>query len=74
MSFTEGFKEAAEKFAVEANISPPMELEQLDERIKIRSAIQNGNIQEAMRMVTSLHPEILDDNSKLFFHLQVKIF
>ncbi|MCL4144432.1 UNVERIFIED_CONTAM: hypothetical protein GTU68_000132 [Idotea baltica] len=47
-----------------------MALEHLDERIKIRTAIQNGNIQEAMRMVTALHPEILDDNSKLFFHLQ----
>ncbi|KAB7502641.1 Glucose-induced degradation protein 8-like protein [Armadillidium nasatum] len=66
----EGFKEAAEKFSVEANIKPPMDLERLDERIKIRTAIQNGHIQEAMRMVTALHPEILDDNSKLFFHLQ----
>ncbi|CAL4126369.1 unnamed protein product, partial [Meganyctiphanes norvegica] len=68
-----GFKEAAEKFAVEANISPPMDLDQLDERIRIRSAIQAGHFQEAMRMVTALHPEILDDNSQLYFHLQQQV-
>ena len=48
-----------------------MDLSQLDDRIKIRTAIQNGNIQDAMRMLTNLHPEILDDDSQLFFHLQV---
>lgn len=69
----EGFKEAAGKFAVEANISPPMDLDQLDERIHIRSAIQAGHFQEAMRMVTALHPEILDDNSQLYFHLQQQV-
>lgn len=69
--FSEGFKEAAEKFSIEANIKPPMDLDQLDERIRIRSAIQTGRFQDAMRMVTALHPEILDDNSQLYFHLQV---
>ena len=48
-----------------------MDLDQLDERIRIRSAIQAGRFQDAMRMVTLLHPEILDDNSQLYFHLQV---
>ncbi|KAK7071996.1 Glucose-induced degradation complex subunit [Halocaridina rubra] len=69
----EGFKEAAEKFSIEANIKPPMDLDQLDERIRIRSAIQAGHFQEAMRMVTALHPEILDDNSQLYFHLQQQV-
>ncbi|KAK8384517.1 hypothetical protein O3P69_014234 [Scylla paramamosain] len=69
----EGFKEAAEKFSIEANIKPPMDLDQLDERIRIRTAIQNGQFQEAMRMVTALHPEILDDNSQLYFHLQQQV-
>ena len=31
----EGFKEAAEKFAVEAGFKAPAELERLDERIKV---------------------------------------
>lgn len=70
----EGFKEAAEKFATEAGVSPPQDLSLMDERIRIRSAIQDGSIQEAMRMVTTLHPEILDDNSELYFHLQVSSY
>ena len=70
----EGFKDAAEKFATEANVEPDMDLGQLDERISIRNHIQTGDIQTAMRLVAELHPEILDDNSKLFFHLQVIYF
>lgn len=69
----EGFKEAAEKFSVEAGISPPCDLDQLDERIRIRNTIHQGQFQEAMRLVTQLHPEILDDNSQLYFHLQQQV-
>ena len=48
-----------------------MDLDQLDERIKIRDAIQNGRIQEAISLVNSLHPELLDNDRYLYFHLQV---
>jgi len=67
---TEGFKEAAEKFQMESGIKPSMDLGNLDERIKIRDAIQNGHIQEAIAMVNNLHPELLDNDRYLFFHLQ----
>ncbi|XP_076306780.1 GID complex subunit 8 homolog protein Houki isoform X1 [Tachypleus tridentatus] len=67
---TEGFKEAAEKFRIESGISPAVDLDTLDERIKIRDAIQSGKIQEAIAMVNNLHPELLDNNRYLFFHLQ----
>ena len=67
---TEGFKEAAEKFAVEAGFKAPAELERLDERIKIRDAIQAGKIQEATALVNQLHPDLLDSDRYLFFHLQ----
>lgn len=50
-----------------------MELDTLDERIKIRDAIQNGRIQEAISLVNSLHPELLDSDKYLYFHLQVKL-
>lgn len=66
----EGFKEAAEKFRIESGIQPSMDLDQLDERIKIRDAIQNGRIQEAISLVNSLHPELLDNDRYLYFHLQ----
>lgn len=70
----EGFKEAAEKFRIESGIQPSMDLDQLDERIKIRDAIQNGRIQEAISLVNSLHPELLDNDRYLYFHLQVFFF
>nr|CAG4645090.1 EOG090X0CTI [Leptodora kindtii] len=67
---TEGFKEAAEKFAHESGIKAPPELEHLDERIKIRDSIQAGRIQEATALVNQLHPDLLDSDRYLFFHLQ----
>lgn len=67
---TEGFKEAAEKFQVEAGLEPSVELNTLDERILIRDAVQNGRVQEATRLVNQLHPELLDNDRYLFFHLQ----
>jgi len=67
---TEGFKEAAEKFQMESGIKPSVDLDTLDERIKIRDAIQNGRIQDAVAMVNKLHPELLDNDRYLFFHLQ----
>ncbi|EQB77207.1 hypothetical protein CB1_000262005 [Camelus ferus] len=67
---TEGFKEAAEKFRMESGIEPSVDLETLDERIKIREMILKGQIQEAIALINSLHPELLDTNRHLYFHLQ----
>jgi hypothetical protein len=67
----EGFKEAAEKFQQESGISPSMDLDSLDDRIRIRDAIQSGRIQEATALVNQLHPELLDNDRYLYFHLQV---
>jgi hypothetical protein len=69
--FSEGFKEAAEKFRMESGIEPSVDLETLDERIKIREMILKGQIQEAIALINSLHPELLDTNRYLYFHLQV---
>lgn len=66
----EGFKEAAEKFQIEAGLEPSIELNSLDDRILIREAVQNGRIQEATHLVNQLHPELLDNDRYLFFHLQ----
>ncbi|MBN3311393.1 GID8A protein, partial [Atractosteus spatula] len=70
---TEGFKEAAEKFRMESGIEPSIDLDSLDERIKIREMILKGQIQEAIALINSLHPELLDTNRYLYFHLQVKL-
>lgn len=42
----------------------------LDDQIKIRDAVEAGRIGEAIELVNEVDPEILDTDSKLFFHLQ----
>ena len=69
---TEGFKDAAEKFESEAGLSAPREIHQMGHRIRIRECIQTGRIEQAVGMVHELHPELLDDDRYLFFHLQVR--
>lgn len=69
--FSEGFKEAAEKFQMESGVGPAIELNSLDDRIRIRDAIQKGRIQEATALINQLHPEMLDNDRYLYFHLQV---
>ena len=73
MCFKEGFKEAAEKFRMESGLQPNLDLDTLDERIRIREAIQEGNIQDAISMVNDLCPELLDSDRYLYFHLQVVV-
>ncbi|KAK5645710.1 hypothetical protein RI129_004174 [Pyrocoelia pectoralis] len=67
---TEGFKEAAEKFQLESGVIPTVDLNSLDNRIQIRDAIMNGRIQEATALINQLHPELLDNDRYLYFHLQ----
>lgn len=71
--FLEGYKEAAEKFSEEADVHFPSEAysENLDSRIQIRLAIQEGRLRDAIHMVNDLHPELLDVNKYLAFHLLV---
>ena len=70
---TEGFKEAAEKFAEEAGIAlNNVDLNSLDERLRIREAIESGNIQEAINLINKKAPELLDQNRQLAFHLKVR--
>lgn len=58
---------------MESGIEPSVDLDSLDERIKIREMILKGQIQDAIALINSLHPELLDTNRYLYFHLQVKI-
>ncbi|XP_043189987.1 glucose-induced degradation protein 8-A homolog isoform X1 [Amphibalanus amphitrite] len=67
---TEGFKDAAEKFSQESGVSAGVNLSSLDDRIKIRDAIREGRISDATDVVNKLHPELLDSDRYLYFHLQ----
>jgi len=66
---TEGFKEAADKFHTESGVRAKFDQDTIEERIKIREAIQAGHIQEAISLINSLNPELLDNNKYLYFHL-----
>jgi len=67
---TEGFKDAAERFQEEAGVSAGQDLSMLDNRINIRDNIQAGKIEEAITLVNQLHPQLLDNDRYLLFHLQ----
>lgn len=58
----EGYKSAAVKFAQEANISPQVDLESIQERVEIRNAIHRGDIQAAVERINELYPEVSLDN------------
>ncbi|CAK8678076.1 glucose-induced degradation protein 8 homolog [Clavelina lepadiformis] len=67
-----GFKEAAEKFEEEAGVSPAINLDSLDVRIKIRDAILAGQVNQAIFLINESHPELLDDNRILLFYLHLQ--
>lgn len=66
----EGFKDAVLSFQKESGIEPGVNMAIMDDQIKIRDAIEEGSIQNAVELVNEVDPEILDTNSKLYFHLQ----
>ncbi|KAL4896226.1 CTLH/CRA C-terminal to lish motif domain-containing protein [Aspergillus ambiguus] len=66
---TNGYPAAANKFAVEANIQPKADIESIQERVEIRTAIHSGDIQTAIEKINELNPQILDENPALHFAL-----
>ena len=46
------------------------DLGSIADRMEIRSAIQNGDVEKAMERVNDLNPELLETNPSLYFHLQ----
>ena len=54
----EGYKDAAEKFCIEANVSPNVDLNTIQDRMNIRTAIESGKIEEAIERVNDLDPEV----------------
>eukprot|EP00871_Galdieria_phlegrea_P003278 jgi/Galph1/3951/GphlegSOOS_G2626.1 len=68
----EGYKDAAEKFSEETGLDPGVDLKSIAERMAIRSAVQQGDIDKAVELVNDVNPLILDSNPTLFFHLQLQ--
>jgi hypothetical protein len=55
---TNGYPAAAKKFAIEANIQRRPDLECIQERVEIRTAIHSGNIQLAIEKINDLNPQV----------------
>ena len=51
-------QDAAEKFMAEANVKPDLDLSSIEERMKIRNAVQSGDIETAISLVNDLNPEV----------------
>ena len=54
----EGYKEGALKFEKETGIKAEIDYAQIDERIAIRKLIREGKIEEAIREINELNPEV----------------
>lgn len=54
----EGYKDAAQKFAIEAGLNPQVDLNSIQNRMVIRSAVQRGDIEDAISRVNELDPEV----------------
>ncbi|XP_049542594.1 glucose-induced degradation protein 8 homolog [Anopheles darlingi] len=68
----EGFKEVAEEFQRESGFVPSVNRStgSLDIRFLIREEVQNGCIQETIRLANQLHPELFDNDPSVYIHLQ----
>mmetsp|Transcript_32856 Transcript_32856/g.43322 ORF Transcript_32856/g.43322 Transcript_32856/m.43322 type:complete len:80 (+) Transcript_32856:200-439(+) len=66
----EGYKEGALSFAQESGVEAKIDTESIDQRKKVRQLILEGNIEDAIRQINDLNPEILEQNSDLLFNLK----
>ncbi len=77
----EGYKEGALKFQKEAGIQgkyyiniymclAEMDHELIDARIEVRRMIENGDIEEAIKKVNNINPEIMETNPELYFEMK----
>lgn len=62
---SEGYPEAAQRFALEANIEPELDVDSIQERVEIREAIASGDIQNAIEKINELNPQVGPSSSLL---------
>lgn len=54
----EGYKSAAEEFAQEASVVPEVDFESIESRMRVREALQRGDVEDAIVRVNELNPEV----------------
>ncbi|CAM8989573.1 hypothetical protein QQ045_009077 [Rhodiola kirilowii] len=69
---TEGYPETAKKFKAESGTQLEMDLVSITDRMLIKKALMEGNVEEAIDKINHLNPEILDTDPLLFYHLQLQ--
>ena len=55
---SEGYPAAAEKFAQETNLCAPSDIDSIRDRVRIRSAILQGQVSEAIALVNEIDAEV----------------
>lgn len=66
----EGYKDAAERFSREAGIPVPGALSAIEDRMRIKNAIEMGAVSEAIARINTLSPDLLDLHPHIAFRLQ----
>lgn len=54
----EGYKSAAEKFGEEAGVPPKVDFQSIESRMKVREALQRGDVEDAIVRMNELNPEV----------------
>lgn len=62
---TEGYPGAAEKFATEANLSPRVDIDSINQRVEIRNLIYEGDIKTAIEKINDLNPQVSIENDEI---------
>ncbi|EPT25784.1 LisH protein [Toxoplasma gondii ME49] len=65
-----GFGEAAAEFAQETGLQPDMPLASITRRSQIREAVLEGRMEEALRLIDLVDPQILASNPEVNFLLK----
>ena len=65
---TEGYPEAAQNFAAEANMQPTADIGSIQDRVSIRDSIYSGDIQSAVEKINELSPQVRQVLFRLFAH------
>ena len=55
---SEGYPDAAAKFAKEANVPPRVNVDTVHERVEIRDLIYKEQIQEAIEKINDINPQV----------------
>ncbi|XP_057417709.1 protein GID8 homolog isoform X2 [Lotus japonicus] len=68
----EGYVEVAETFRLATGTNPDIDIGRVADRMAVKTALQNGDVQAAIEKLNDMDPEILGTNRQLFFRVQLQ--